>query len=163
MPDTVEDISLWSAAWKVWINIGTNATKPPEKSEAGSGEKVYVPSQNFLTALIHTFPPLFDHLKARFTTSDMQQFSKVLHAALSVPVHGDASPFIIPSYPDVTITPLQESSLLAMDSLIKVILHLSVCMCVCVARCHHHTLTGIFFNHGNTAPVSVRVCMYTQM
>ena len=53
-------------------------------------------------------------------TSDLQQFSKVLHAALSVPVHGDASPFIIPSYPEVTITPLQEASLHAMDALVKV-------------------------------------------
>lgn len=113
------DIPLWSAAWKVWVNIGTNATKPPEKTETAAGEKVYVPSQHFLTALLHTFPALFDHIKARFVTSDLQQFSKVLHAALSVPVHGDASPFIIPSYPDVTITPLQDASLQAMDSLVK--------------------------------------------
>ena len=56
----------------------------------------------------------------RFTASDLQQFSKVLHAALSVPVHGDASPFIIPSFPEVTITPLQEASLHAMDALVKV-------------------------------------------
>ncbi|KAK7101826.1 protein MON2 homolog [Littorina saxatilis] len=115
------DIPLWSVAWKVWVNIGTNATKPPDKSETAPGEKVYVPSQHFLTALMHTFPALFDHIKARFTTSDLQQFSRVLHAALSVPVHGDASPFIIPSYPEVTITPLQEASLNAMEALVKAI------------------------------------------
>ena len=60
-----DDIPLWSAAWKVWINIATLATKPPDKSETAAGEKVYVPSQNFLTALMHTFPALFDHIKAR--------------------------------------------------------------------------------------------------
>lgn len=114
------DISLWTAAWKVWVNIGTNATIPPEKPEARGSGKVYVPSQSFLTALLLTFPPLFQHTKGRFAATDLQQFSRVLHAALSVPVHGDASPFIIPSYPDVTITPLQDASLQAMDCLVKV-------------------------------------------
>ncbi|KAK7482827.1 hypothetical protein BaRGS_00025993, partial [Batillaria attramentaria] len=120
------DIPLWSAAWRVWLNIGTNATKPPEPQGEGPaqgarGERVYVPSQNFLTALILTFPPLFEHIKARFVTNDLQQFSQVLLSALSVPVHGDASPFIIPSYPDVTITPLQEASLQAMEALVKAV------------------------------------------
>ncbi|XP_076468992.1 protein MON2 homolog [Babylonia areolata] len=141
------DIPLWSAAWRVWLNIGTNATRAPEVPTAsattpaatapppggvaagggggggtpGGGEKMYVPSQHFLTALLHTFPALFEHIKARFVTSDLQQFSRVLHAALSVPVHGDASPFIIPSFPEVTITPLQEASLLAMDCLVKAV------------------------------------------
>ncbi|KAL8578563.1 hypothetical protein ACOMHN_015019 [Nucella lapillus] len=148
------DIPLWSAAWRIWLNIGTNATRAPDKANltggagdsaaaaaaaaaaapagavsgssfglagALSGEKVYVPSQHFLTALMNTFPALFEHIKARFVTSDLQQFSRVLHAALSVPVHGDASPFIIPSYPEVTITPLQEASLQAMDALVKAV------------------------------------------
>lgn len=130
-PETISDsadndIPLWSAAWRVWVNIGTNATKPPEgegqvEVPVGRGHRVYVPSQNFLTALLLTFPPLFEHIKARFVTNDLQQFSKVLHSALSVPVHGDASPFIIPSYPDVIITPLQEASLQAMDALVKAV------------------------------------------
>ncbi|PVD25080.1 hypothetical protein C0Q70_15578 [Pomacea canaliculata] len=119
-PD-LADISLWTAAWKVWVNIGTNATIPPEKPEARGSGKVYVPSQSFLTALLLTFPPLFQHTKGRFAATDLQQFSRVLHAALSVPVHGDASPFIIPSYPDVTITPLQDASLQAMDCLVKAV------------------------------------------
>jgi hypothetical protein len=50
----------------VWVNIGTHATKPPEKSDTPQGEKVYVPSQHFLTALLHTFPALFEHIKTRF-------------------------------------------------------------------------------------------------
>lgn len=113
------DLTLWTAAWKVWLNIGTNSTKPPKVAK--QSEKVYVPSQAFLTALIQTFPYLFEHIKSRFVTSDLQKLSTVLQTALSVPVHGDASPFIIPSYPEITVTPLQEAVLHAMDVLIKVI------------------------------------------
>lgn len=115
--DMEYDLSLWTAAWKVWLNIGTNATKPPTVTNKSA--KVYVPSQAFLTALIQTFPYLFEHIKSRFITADLQKLSSVLQTALSVPVHGDASPFIIPSYPDITVTPLQEAVLQAMDVLIK--------------------------------------------
>lgn len=113
------DLTLWTAAWKVWLNIGTNSTKPPKVAK--QSEKVYVPSQAFLTALIQTFPYLFEHIKSRFVTSDLQKLSTVLQTALSVPVHGDASPFIIPSYPEITVTPLQEAVLHAMDVLIKAV------------------------------------------
>ncbi|ESO95637.1 hypothetical protein LOTGIDRAFT_188347 [Lottia gigantea] len=108
------DIALWSMAWKVWLNIGTNATKPPNDSN-----KVYVPSQNFLTALIQTFPSLFQHIKPRFVAADLTKLSNVLFSSLSVPVHGDASPFIIPTFPEVTITPLQDATLQAMEVLIQ--------------------------------------------
>ena len=111
------DLSLWTAAWKVWLNIGANATKPPKITN--KSVKVYVPSQAFLTALMQTFPYLFEHIKPRFVTADLQKLSTVLQTALSVPVHGDASPFIIPSYPEITVTPLQEAVLQAMDVLIK--------------------------------------------
>ncbi|XP_021343975.1 protein MON2 homolog isoform X2 [Mizuhopecten yessoensis] len=113
------DPSLWATAWKVWLNIGTNATKPPETTHRS--EKVYVPSQPFLTALIQTFPSLFEHIKTRFVGADLQKLCTVLKSALTVPVHGDASPFIIPSYPDVTITPLQEATLQSMEALIQAI------------------------------------------
>ena len=120
--DSDLDLSLWTAAWKVWLNIGANATKPPPSSPGGKppDRGVYVPSQAFLTALVQTFPPLFEHIKTRFVAADLQKLSSVLRTALCVPVHGDASPFIIPSFPDVTTTPLQEASLTAMDVLIKV-------------------------------------------
>ena len=109
------DIALWSAAWKVWLNIGTNSTKPPEDSMS-----LYVPSQPFLTALIQTFPPLLDHIKVRFSGADLQKLSEVLKRALTVPVQGDMSPFIIPSFPDVTTTPLQEATLQAVEAIVKV-------------------------------------------
>lgn len=119
---TDNDIPLWSAAWKVWLNIGTEVTKPPQHDGERSG-KVYLPSQNFLTALIQTFPPLFEHIKSRFVAADLHKLSSVLRGTLCVPVQSDASLFIIPSYPEVTLTPLQEASLAAMDTLIKVSLH----------------------------------------
>ncbi|XP_050413409.1 protein MON2 homolog [Patella vulgata] len=110
------DIALWATAWKVWLNIGTQATKAPDNSD-----KVYVPSQKFLTALIQTFPPLFIHIRPRFVASDLNKLSNVLVSALSVPVQGDASPFIIPTYPEVTVTPLQEVTLQAMEVLIQAV------------------------------------------
>ena len=109
------DIALWSAAWKVWLNIGTVATKPPEDSKS-----FYVPSQPFLTALIQTFPPLLEHIKIRFVRADLQKLSDVLKSALTVPVQGDMSPFLLPSYPDISTTPLQEATLQAVEALIKV-------------------------------------------
>ncbi|XP_052280395.1 protein MON2 homolog isoform X2 [Dreissena polymorpha] len=110
------DIALWSAAWKVWLNIGTNATKPPEDSNS-----LYIPSQAFLTALIQTFPPLLEHIKTRFSVSDLQKLSGVLKRSLTVPVHGDSSPFILPAYPDVSTTPLQEATLQAVEAIIKTV------------------------------------------
>lgn len=120
--DSDLDLALWTAAWKVWLNIGTSATKPPPSPGGKAPDRgVYVPSQAFLTALIQTFPPLFEHIKTRFVAADLQKLSSVLKTALCVPVHGDASPFIIPSFPDVTTTPLQEASLAAMEVLIKAV------------------------------------------
>ncbi|XP_052779500.1 protein MON2 homolog isoform X2 [Mya arenaria] len=110
------DIALWSAAWKVWLNIGTNSTKPPEDASS-----LYVPSQPFLTALIQTFPPLMEHIKVRFSVSDLQKLSSVLKRALTVPVHGDSSPFLLPSFPDVSTTPLQEATLQAVEAIIKTV------------------------------------------
>lgn len=111
------NLTLWSTAWRVWLNIGMLSTKPPE----GKSQKPYIPSQAFVTALAQTFPPLFHHIKSRFVAADLQKLSTVLRSALSVPVHGDMSPFIIPTYPDLTITPLQESTLNAVQVLIKAI------------------------------------------
>jgi len=109
------DIALWSSAWKVWLSIGTSCTRPPEDASS-----MYIPSQAFLTALIQTFPPLLDHIKVRFSVGDLQKLSSVLKKALTVPVHGDSSPFIIPSFPDVSTTPLQEATLQAVEAIIRV-------------------------------------------
>ena len=48
----------------------------------------------------------------RFVASDLQKLSAVLQRALSVPVHGDSTPFILP-VGEVALTPLQEAILSA--------------------------------------------------
>lgn len=112
------DLSLWSAAWKVWVNIGMMVTQPPPDSMKGG--KFYVPAQTFLTALVQTFPSLFEHIKSRFTLTDFQKMAAVFKSTLCVPVQGDASPFVILTYPEITTTPLQEAVLHAMEVLIQV-------------------------------------------
>ncbi|KAL3199495.1 hypothetical protein MRX96_043889 [Rhipicephalus microplus] len=80
---------------------------------------LYIPSQAFLTALVQIFPHLFQHIKNRFTVSDFQKFAAVVQNAVAAPVHGDASPFILPTLAEVVLTTLQESILNAMDTLHK--------------------------------------------
>ena len=103
----MDDMTLWSNAWRVWLGIGTAATTPPESSDRS---QLYIPSQPFLTALIQIFPALYAHIKGRFVASDLQKLSTVLQRALSAPVHGDSSPFIMP-VGEVSLTPLQEAIL----------------------------------------------------
>ncbi|XP_059169708.1 protein MON2 homolog [Physella acuta] len=143
------DIPLWSAAWRVWLNIGMEVTKPPEPSEKVAG-RVYLPSQNFLTALIQTFPPLFEHIKSRFVGADLHKLSTVLRGTLCVPVQNDSSPFIIPSYPEVTVTPLQEAALSAMETLIKAVQSGPDSMQATYPDIFHQLLTFITF--GVNAP-----------
>lgn len=52
-------------AWKVWLNIGTESTKPPTAGLSGDKNDVdiFIPSQAYLTALIQIFPALFQHIK----------------------------------------------------------------------------------------------------
>ena len=112
----IDDVSLWSNAWKVWLSIGTEVTVPPIDKTAD----MYIPAQPFLSALIQIFPALYAHIKDRFVAADLHKLSTVLQRALAVPVHSDASPFIVPSYQEVCLTPLQEAVLSAVDVLQKV-------------------------------------------
>ncbi|KAL1441053.1 hypothetical protein MTO96_008804 [Rhipicephalus appendiculatus] len=120
-----EKAALWCAAWKVWYNIGIESTRPPpdvavdDARFSNSLSLLYIPSQAFLTALVQIFPHLFQHIKNRFTVSDFQKFATVVQNAVAAPVHGDASPFILPTLAEVVLTTLQESILSAMDTLHK--------------------------------------------
>jgi C-terminal region of Mon2 protein len=61
-----EDIDIWNVAWRVWLNIGTESTKPPGADQmADKSEEIYIPSQAFLTALVQIFPALFQHIRSR--------------------------------------------------------------------------------------------------
>lgn len=55
-------------AWRVWLTIGVDSTKPPTTGLSADKNDVdiYIPSQAFLTALIQIFPALFQHIKIRF-------------------------------------------------------------------------------------------------
>ncbi|XP_074659312.1 protein MON2 homolog [Tubulanus polymorphus] len=110
----IDSVQLWSNAWRVWLSIGGKVTLPPDSK---SSTDIYVPSQPFLTALIQIFPPLFEHIKHRFVAADLQKLSAVLKGALSAPVQGDASPFILPAINETNVTALQEAVLNAVDVL----------------------------------------------
>uniref|UniRef100_A0A3Q3B237 Protein MON2 homolog n=1 Tax=Kryptolebias marmoratus TaxID=37003 RepID=A0A3Q3B237_KRYMA len=114
----LEDAALWWSAWNTWYRTGTESTRPP----SGLTEKLsFIPSQPFLTALIQIFPALYQHIKANFSMEDLKKLGVILHGAVSVPISSDASPFILPSYTEATLTSLQEAVLTALDVLQKAI------------------------------------------
>ena len=120
---------LWDNVWKVWTSIGLNATLPAaetrsnqdadDSGKASSSESspasmaspknagVYVPSQPFLTALMNIFPILFSHVKSTFEVADFDRLARVLKGALAVPVQGESAPFLVPSFTELSLTPLQ--------------------------------------------------------
>ncbi|XP_071551599.1 protein MON2 homolog isoform X2 [Panulirus ornatus] len=117
-PIPEDSIANWNTAWKVWYTIGSEVTKPPP-DEVTRGSDAYIPSQPFLTALVHIFPHLFQHIKSRFVVSDFSRLASVLSGCVSVPVHGDSSPFILPPFTEVVVTPLQEGILQALTGVEK--------------------------------------------
>lgn len=58
-------------------------------------------------------------LPHRFVVSDFTRLAAVLSGCVSVPVHGESSPFIHPSFTDVVVTPLQEGVLQALTVIEK--------------------------------------------
>nr|CAD7408196.1 unnamed protein product [Timema cristinae] len=111
-----EETDIWGVAWKVWLRIGEESTTPT--SEVDTRDDLYIPSQPFLTALIQIFPAVFQHITAKFTPSDLQKLCNVLQNTVAVPVHGEASPFIIP-LTDVVLTQLQDGVVHCMKLLEK--------------------------------------------
>lgn len=111
------DLTLWWSAWNTWYRTGTESTRPP----SGPTEKLsFIPSQPFLTALVQIFPALYQHIKGNFSMEDLKLLGVILHGAVSVPISSEASPFILPSYTEATLTSLQEAVLIALDVLQKV-------------------------------------------
>ncbi|KAK2589193.1 hypothetical protein KPH14_002005 [Odynerus spinipes] len=107
--------ALWTVAWRVWLNIGTESTTPPQENET----EPYVPSQAFLTALVHIFPAVFQHIRKKFTGTDLDKLCVVLKNVVAVPVHGESTPYILPTVPDVVLTHLQDGVLHSMELLQK--------------------------------------------
>ncbi|XP_043280380.1 protein MON2 homolog isoform X2 [Venturia canescens] len=107
--------SLWIVAWRVWLNIGIESSMPPPDDET----EPYVPSQAFLTALVHIFPAVFHHIRNKFTGTDLQKLCTVLKNVVEVPVHGESTAYILPTVPDVVLTQLQDGVLHSMELLQK--------------------------------------------
>ena len=120
-----DDIPLWSAAWKVWLNIATLATQPPDKADTAAGHKVYVPSQHFLTALMHTFPALFHHIKARSVPPSISPsvWLAVCHC-VSVCVGGEGGGGC-----------LGGCLCVCENTCVHVYIRVCVCVCSCVCAC----------------------------
>lgn len=130
-PAAAAEADIWNVAWRVWLNIGAESTKPPtlgdlsDKGNAGAStagpgtEDLYIPSQAFLTALVHIFPALFQHIRARFNSKDLTQLCAVLMNAVAVPVHSDSTPYIMSTISDSLLTPLHDGVLDCMELLQK--------------------------------------------
>lgn len=112
-----EQIDIWNVAWRVWLNIGAESTKPP--SMDADKDDIYIPSQAFLTALVQIFPALFQHIRTRFSNKDLTQLCAVLMNAVAVPVHSDSTPYIMSTISDSLLTPLHDGVLDCMELLQK--------------------------------------------
>jgi len=119
---SVDEVALWSHAWRVWRSIGTSVTNHAESSS--SVHQNYVPSQAFLTALVLTFPALFSHIRSQFVAAELQRLFVVLERALHVPVAASSVPFfVVPvnSGSDAaSMTPLHDAVLGAIKVIVKV-------------------------------------------
>lgn len=62
--EVVDNIDIWNVAWRVWLTIGTESTRPPDTLPDKSDD-IYIPSQAFLTALVQIFPALFQHIHVK--------------------------------------------------------------------------------------------------
>lgn len=106
--DKPDDKEIWNVAWKHWLKIGSEITEGVVDQES---EDFYVPSQAFLTALVQIFPNIFQHIKVHFTIEDHQKLNKVLNNAVTIPIVGET----VPSSNDITLTPLHDGILHAVE------------------------------------------------
>lgn len=116
VPET--ELDLWSNAWRIWQNIGTNSMesthflRTTKDSNGKSETRTIYPSQPFLTALVNIFPPLLSRIYTRFGIGDLQRCCRVLLRAVSMPLHSDTSPYLLPTFHHETVlSPLQQSVL----------------------------------------------------
>ncbi|RWS16388.1 protein MON2-like protein [Dinothrombium tinctorium] len=95
-------LNIWTAAWKVWCNIGIECSKCTIEENNGnntrqfnSTESFYIPSQTFLTSHVQIFPYLFQHLKVVFSPEDFSNLSTVLQNSVSVPLDVATQAFLM--------------------------------------------------------------------
>jgi len=121
---TDSELDLWTNAWRIWQNIGVNSMETEHfirttKDANGKSEtRTIYPSQPYLTALINIFPPLFSRIFTRFGIGDLQRFCKILTRAISMPLHSDTSPYLLPTFHhEAVLSPLQQSVLNSIKAL----------------------------------------------
>uniref|UniRef100_A0A6A7FWF1 Protein MON2 homolog n=2 Tax=Hirondellea gigas TaxID=1518452 RepID=A0A6A7FWF1_9CRUS len=116
-----DEVANWNTAWKMWHSIGVEVTKPPPDSIT-HGCDAYVPTQAFLSALLHTLPHLFQHIKHRLGSAELAGLSQVLLGCVRVPVSADSAAFVLPSTATsdtAMLTPLQEAVLASLQHLMQ--------------------------------------------
>lgn len=104
---------IWSTAWKVWLNIGTEIDIPPSDKEIT--EDFFFPNQGYLTALVQIFPNIFQYIKSNFTLEDLKQLCKVLTNVVHVPVSADNTQYLLANSTEFSLTALHDGILHAMD------------------------------------------------
>ena len=118
-----EDLNLWTNAWRVWYNIGTTSMSESHvvRTRRDSSGKIAsartYPAQAFLAALVQIFPSLFMRIYGRFGLADLQKLARILQTSVTMPVPVDQSPFLVPSFQDTVLTPLQHAILDAIEIL----------------------------------------------
>ena len=120
---TESELDLWANAWRIWQNIGTQSmvnehflrpsTASKDANSKPDAKRAVYPSQPYLTALINIFPPLYSRVFTRFGIGDLQRFCGILTRAVSMPLHSDTSPFLLPTFhqQETVLSPLQQSVL----------------------------------------------------
>lgn len=126
-----EDLNLWTNAWRAWYNIGITSMSEAHivRTRRDSSGKITTartyPAQAFLAALVQIFPSLFMRIYSRFGLADLQKLARILQTSVTIPVHIDQSPFLVPSFQDTVLTALQHAILDAIEILREPLPHSS--------------------------------------
>lgn len=89
----------------------TALLKTPQNLEKVDQFFAGLPSQKFLVNLLKIFPLIYAQMKTEFTHKHFKTLSRVLHAALAMPVSKDVSPFLVPSANENNMSTVQELTL----------------------------------------------------
>lgn len=112
-----DDKEIWAVAWKVWVKIGSEIRVPADNEVT---DDYYIPSQNYLIALVQIFPNIFLHTRNTFSLEDLKQLGTILTNVVSVPVNGETTAYIITSSSsDYSLTHLHDNVLHTMELLQK--------------------------------------------
>lgn len=75
----------------------------------------------------------------------MQKLCTVLKNAVAVPVHGESTPYILPTIPDVVLTQLQDGVLHSMELVQKVITKIFALECIQISYFLLNSILKLFY------------------